>query len=330
MTQIRNRRLLRHRAAAVVVVVSALAVCLAACSGGASSDGADTERIDPDAETVDQALYDGLPDAIRDAGVVKVGGSFESLPLLNADPSDGSRPVGVGPELTALMEPIMGVDIEWENTAWPGQLPGLAAGSLDALMGQISVTADREREVADLVPFFLAATGIAYAGGNPDDFTQDLASLCGRRVATVSGSLYVGLLEGASEKYCESAGEDPIAISEYSTASAGAAALLSGQIDGYLEGAQSVRGIAAKSEGGMEWVELSHEQTKEWDPGLYGIAVDKSNPGLSAAFLGALRAIVEDGSYAKVLSKHDAGGALTLDQIKGNPLTGTPFGAKAD
>lgn len=333
MTSNRTRRRVRNRATTIAIGASALTLCLAACGGGDNGDDSDNGAgsVDPSAETVDQALYDGLPDSIRDSGVVKAGGAFESLPLLNADPSDGSQPIGVAPELTALMEPIIGVDIEWVNTAFPGQLPGLASGSLDILMGQISVTAEREQEIADFVPWFLAVTGIAYGEGNPTGVTEDLTSLCGMKVGTVSGSLYVALLEGASEKYCAANGEDAITVAEYPNAGAGSTALLSDQVDGYLEGAQSVRGIAAASDSRLESTQLNYEQTKEWDPGLYGIAVDKGEPGLTEAFLGAMQQIVEDGSYAEILEKYDVqGSVLTLDQIEGNPLTGTPFGEMAN
>jgi ABC-type amino acid transport substrate-binding protein len=289
----------------------------------ASAQSPTTEK-----ERADQALYAGLPDAIKTRGVIKVGAAFESLPQINANPDDARKPIGIAPDLAALLAPIMGVKIEWVNTAWPGQIPGVRAGSLDALMGQISVTAEREKTLFDFVPYFKASNGILVLSGNPSGIQADVSSLCGLKIGAPLGSLYGRTLDGISKKYCPATAKGPIQLAEFQTAAAGSTAVLSGQVQGYYDGSETVKGVARTSAGKLSSVGLNYDQTKEWDAGLYGIAVTKENSGLTRAFLGAMQKIAADGSYTKVLEKYgtsDSG--LKVTDIVVNPITKTPVGS---
>ena len=279
------------------------------------------------AQDMDKSLHDQLPDAIKSSGVVRMGGAFESLPQLNADPQDATKPVGIAPAITAALAPILGVKMEWVNTAWPGQIPGLQAGSLDTLMGQISVTEEREKGLMDFVPYYKDPAGALVPKGNPDHLTADVTTLCGLTVGAPTGSLEEKELQGISAKYCQPAKKPDIKISLFPSASAASVAVLSGQANLYFETYMTQRGISATSDGKLEAVEMDYNQTKEWDPGLRGIAVNKSNPGLTKALLGALQKAVADGSYKAALDKFDAGPcALPAGDIKINPLTGTAAG----
>jgi polar amino acid transport system substrate-binding protein len=277
---------------------------------------------------VDQKLHDSLPAKIKSAGVIRIGGAFQSPPHLNADPKEPTKPVGVAVDLTALMAPILGVKFEWVNTAWLGQIPGVQAGSLDALMGQISITAERERGLLDFVPFYKSPGGVAVPAGNPKNAQPDVVTLCGQRIGVTAGSIQVKMLAAVSERFCPSTGKGPINVVEFQTAAAAITALLSGQTDGYYDQSETVRGIARTSNGRLSPVTLNYEQTKEWWPGLLGIAVTKENTGLTNALLGAMQKIVADGSYAKVLEKYELTVELKPSDVVANPLTKTPIGSK--
>ncbi|MEI9430211.1 transporter substrate-binding domain-containing protein [Mesorhizobium sp. Cs1299R1N3] len=282
------------------------------------------------AEEADKALHDQLPDQIKSAGVIRMGGAYESLPHLNADPQDATKPVGIAPDIVSHLAPILGVKMDWVNTAWPGQIPGLRSGSLDVLMGQISVTPDREKALMDFVPYYKSTSGALVPAGNPNHVTSDVTSLCGLTIGAPAGSLMEKELTGISKKYCEPAGKGDIKMVFFPSASAASVSVLSGQSQAYYESYMTTRGIAKASDSRLEAVSMNYDQTKEWNPGLYGLAVTKDNPGLTKAILVAMQKIVADGSYKAALDKYDAGsGALSADEVKINPLTNTPVGEVA-
>ncbi|WEZ85361.1 transporter substrate-binding domain-containing protein (plasmid) [Rhizobium sp. 32-5/1] len=163
----------------------------------------------------DQAIHDALPESIKSAGVIRIGGAFESFPQLVADSMDATKPTGIAAELTAMLAPVLGVKFEWVNTPWPGQIPGLQSGSLDALMGQISVTGERERKMFDFVPYFQASAGIVLDASNPRKIGEDVKTLCGLKIGAPSGSLYGQTLLGISEKYCSKEAAGPITLAEF-------------------------------------------------------------------------------------------------------------------
>ena len=277
----------------------------------------------------DQAIHDTLPENIRSAGVIRIGGAFESFPQLVAHPNEATKPVGIAADLAALLAPVLGVKIEWVNTHWPGQIPGLQAGSLDALMGQISVTAERERKMLDFVPYFQASAGIVVPNENPRNIGEDVKTLCGLKIGAPSGSLYGQTLRGISEKYCTEETAGPITLAEFPSAPAASTAVLSGQIDGYLDSSVTCKGIASSSGARLSSISLLYNQTQEWDPGLYGIAFTKDNVDLTKAVLLAMKAISETGQYQQVLTKYNAGdSAVPADRMSINPLTHTPVGQK--
>lgn len=313
-----------------VGVIASLAVAVATGVTACSNDSGDSHASASRSDKFDQALHDKLPKEIRDSGKIVVGGAFESLPLLNANPADATKPVGVAPLLTKAMSEVLGVNMEFKNTAFPGQLPGLQSGTLDVLMGQISDTAVREKTIADMVPWYISHLGVALPADNPNHITSDLGSLCGLKTAIVAGAFFKPMLEGASHKYCTSQGKPAIKLAEFGDASGGFTSVRSGQNDLYFESALSTRDLAKDSGGALKAIEMDYEQTKEYDAGLYGIAVSKDNPGLTEAILGAFKAIEADGTVADALAKYDAKqGAVPKDEITINPLTKTPVGTSA-
>ena len=113
-----------RRVGVIASLVVAVATGLTACSSDSGKSDASGAR----SEKFDQALHDKLPKEIRDSGKIVVGGAFESLPLLNTNPADATKPVGVAPLLTKAMSEVLGVDMEFKNTAFPGQLPRSPVG----------------------------------------------------------------------------------------------------------------------------------------------------------------------------------------------------------
>ncbi|MDF0602449.1 transporter substrate-binding domain-containing protein [Psychromarinibacter sp. C21-152] len=294
------------------------------CAVGLLSAGA-IHAQDTPAQDVDTELRDLLPADIKEAGTIVASGAFDNPPAIFADVNDTSVAKGIAPDLSHAMGEILGVTFEWRNTQWPGQLPGLDAGTFDVVWGQISVTEQRERELIDLVPWYQSGIGFLVEEGNPSE-VSDWESLCGQIVGVSLGSIFVDVVKNASAKYC--ADSAAIRINEYQGNEE--PALRSGQVNAVMD-TYTVLTQMADAIPGVEAVELPQEQSFEFFPGLAGIGVSKEDPGLSKALAGALRSLHENGTWQAIAERYDAGADVPpLDLVKVNALTDTPVGEMAN
>jgi polar amino acid transport system substrate-binding protein len=274
----------------------------------------------------DQALHDMLPAAIKSAGVISFGGLWETPPVISVDLTRPGVPKGIAPDLAAGMGEVLGVTIKWLNLAWPAQLPGLQAGNVDVLFGQISDTVERERSVVDLIPFQKRGYGLLTAAGNPRKLAR-LTDLCGVTVGIPIGSNTGAIIKGVSGSQCVGAGKPAIEQREFNGATAMVQALRAGSIDTVFDSAPSVAAVAASDPAAYSFVALPAEFM---DSEYSAIAVAKDNTQLTVALAEALKKLIADGTYAAAYKGLVGMGqsALTPEQVIINPLTRTPVGKK--
>ncbi len=324
------RRLRRSPVTLGLALGAAVSLALVGCSANsappAESSAPSTGESAPAADGLfDQSLQDLLPDAIKKAGVISFGGLWETPPTLSVDAADPTKPAGIAPDTAALFGEILGVDIEWQNLAWPAQLPGLQAGSVDVLFGQVSITAEREQSIVDLVPFQTRDHGLLVAAGNPLKI-DSIASMCGMTIAVPIGSNQSAKVAEISQTECVDAGKPAVETSEYQGGAAAVAALRAGGVDAWFDVLPNVKATAASDTGTFAAVPVPQsEMPTEYS----GIAVSKENPGLAEAIAGALRILIENGMYDTIYESHGGTNQLSVDQVVINPITGTPAGEMA-
>lgn len=303
-----------------LALVSSAALLLGGCTAGgndAASENGETKV------SVDEELRAMLPERIQESGVVVIGGTFDNPPVLFASESDATKPAGVAYDLSLAVGELLGIEPEWRNTQWAGQLPGLDAGTLDIAWGQATVTEERELSLYDMIPFYLAPLAVLVAEGNPAGITS-FESMCGATIGGAIGAIqeyYVGL---ANEAFCVPQGKPEITYQSYNTAEE--VALASGSIDGVIDTWPVLVGAAAQLKG-VEAVRLT--DADEFDSGLAGIVFSKDQPELSQAFAAALQKLWDEGVYQQILDDHKVPDAvLERDQLVVNYLTGTPAGER--
>ena len=313
------------RARRTTLTLAGVAALALVATGCASSDGGQPDA--PGGEALfSQELHDLLPEAIQDAGVLSFGGLWETPPILSVDEADPTKPAGIAPELAAKLGEVLGVDVEWQNLAWPAQLPGLQSGSVDVLFGQVSVTEEREQSVVDLVPFQKRSYGLLVADGNPKKISR-LADLCDLTIAVPIGSNQSKRIAAINESDCVGAGKPAITMNEYQGASAAIQALRGGTVDAWIDTYPNIADVVSTQDDAFDGFALP---TDEVPTEYSGIAVSKDNPGLTEALAGAMRLLVENGAYAAAYDGVELGtDDFTIDEIVINPLTGTPAGEMA-
>ncbi|GID30347.1 transporter substrate-binding domain-containing protein [Paractinoplanes brasiliensis] len=299
----------------------ALTAIVAGCS--TPTDDVASPAAEAPSAAVDSSLAGELPDAIKSSKQISLGALWETPPVISVTTTNTSTPVGIAPDLAAAIAPVLGVKVVWKNMQWPAQLPGVQSGSVDALWGQVSATEEREKSVVDLVPFYKSTMALLMLGDKASGVTG-LAGMCGKKVGLPVGSIQSQTVKKVSAESCSA---DPIQLAEYSGATAAISAVRAGTVDAWMDSTTSQEATVKKSGSAFRVVEVP---TSEFAAQYTTIAIGKSQPGLTRAVLGAMKKIVADGTYDKIMAKYDmSSAAITSDELVANPVSKTAVGEKA-
>ena len=302
-------------AAATLTCALGVTACSSSSSTSASSGGASGGTA------VDQALRGELPSSVRSSNTLSLGALFQTPPYISADSTNPNTPVGSVPDLAAAVGKVLGVKIEWRNLQWPAQLPAVQAGSIDALWGQVTDTADREKSVVNLVPFQQTTASLLLSKKLAGS-VKSLADMCGKKVAVANGSVQAKYVATSSAASCPG---NAIKAVAYPDATSAITAVQGGTVDAWMN-ETSAQVLAAKKTG----LAIAAIPTSEAAVTYTAVAIGKSDTGTTSAVVGALKAVINDGTYAKIMDKWNLGPSkITADEVKANPLTGIKPGAQS-
>lgn len=272
-------------------------------------------------EAKSSELRDLLPESIQKSNVIKSGAMFAFPPTVMPG-EDGRTLAGTVPELADAVGKVLGVKFEWADMQWPAQLPGLQAGTVDVLWGQVSITPEREKSIVDLVPWTMSEEMMLIPADNPHGLTS-LENACGLRVATPVGSRQQKVVAEASDN-CTKQGKAAVKNPQYRDTKSAIAGLTAGNADAYVDTLATLGYAAKQSRNRFTTVPSGIEGS------FGGIAVAKQNTGLTQALQGALKKVIADGTYQKIMEKYGVeGGAIKGDDVEINPYTRTPVGQKS-
>ncbi|GAA2822253.1 ABC transporter substrate-binding protein [Kitasatospora paracochleata] len=268
-----------------------------------------------------EKLHDQLPDAIRKAGVIKVGGSFTAAPVIFRNP-DGKAD-GLDPDLAAALEKVLGVRLDFQDVGpFANVLPGLMDKKYDIAMSGITDTREREQGVdkdgkqvndgVDFVDYFMAGIGTVVRKGNPAKVSQ-IDDLCGHGVAVKKGTTHDDLAT-RQVKACEHVGKT-MKLIEADTDNAALDAVRAGQADAYITDYPKALYNAQTVDGGRTF-DIAGQQLQ---PRPFGIALRKSDRQLRDVLTRAVNTLVTDGTYDQILSKRQ----LTVGAIQNSVVNGS-------
>jgi polar amino acid transport system substrate-binding protein len=292
----------RSRRTLAGVAVLAAVVLTAGC-GTADPTPADAGPT----VALDEQLHAALPEDVREAGVLTVANDPSYPPASSFGP-DGRTVVGFEPDLGAALGELLGVEVEFRASAFDTLLDDLAAERFDLVMSAVTDTAERQQR-ADFVNYFRAGSSIVVPRGNPLG-VHDLAGLCGRTVAVEAGTVQVGLLERA-----QGACARRIDVREVPTNDDALLELRTGRADAVLADYPPAVFVTTDPRTQNSYQLVSDTQ---YEPGLYGIAVDRDRPGLRDVLARALQRLVDDGVYQELLDRWEVGhGAVDAVTVNG-------------
>jgi len=213
---------------------------------------------------------------------------------MSAFAPDGRTIIGTEPDLGAEMGRVLGVRLKFSNAGFSTLLTSVSAGDLDLAMSAMTDTPERAKS-ADFVNYFRAGTSIVVQRGNPAGVTE-LNDLCGKVVAVESGTVQVDLL-ARTQKNC---GSTRIIVKTYPTNSDALVQLRTGRAVAVLNDLPPAVFLVNDARTKARYQLAS---TSQYEPGLYGIVVAKTQHGLRDAVQGALKVLLRNGVYTKVLAR---------------------------
>jgi polar amino acid transport system substrate-binding protein len=267
---------------------AAIAVALAGC-GGSDSSSSGAGATTASSATADPQVAALVPAELR--GKTLVVAAEAAYPPDEYFDEDGKTIIGMGPDLIKALGGVMGLDVRVQNASFDGILPGLASGKYDIGMSSFTDTKEREGTV-DFVTYFSAGTSFfVKADGGPAIETLD--DICGRTVAVDKGAVQVDDAQAQSDK-CKAAGKPAVKLSIFPDQDAANLAVSSGRSEvGMVDSPVAV--FQVRQTGGA--LKLSGQP---YGTAPYGIALPKGSP-LARPLLAALKALMADGTYARIL-----------------------------
>ena len=270
----------------------ALLAGLSACSDQVKTSDAGTARQAP---AMDPVLHRALPPSVLASGILRVATDASYAPA-SSFAKDGRTIIGFEPDLGADLGAVLGVKVVFTNKPFSA-LPGLlTTGATDLVMSAMTDTVKREK-VIDFVDYFSAGTSLLVQRGNPHAIS-DLLSLCGQKVAAEAGTTQEDLLK-RSESQCPG---NPIHVALKPTNDDAILQLRTGQAAALLMDFPPAKVLTTDPRTHGLYQLASDVQ---YEPGLYGIGIAKSNPMLRDIVRTALSQLITSGDYTAVLKNWD-------------------------
>lgn len=280
------------------VLASAAAVALVSCSAGGGIDAGGSSSS-PEATTgtvnTDAPVYDQLPKAIQDAGVITIAG--DTHPPYRTLQESGEI-TGIDPDIQKALSEQLGVPFTIKTASGlDAMLTGMLSSRYDAFNGPVRTTPEREKDF-DAVVWMTTRTSYLYLAENKGDLGSP-EDICGARVAGVTGSVTESQLKHYTEWCSDHSLEAPQFLGLEDT-NATILAVRSDRADYVGTTQTSALDIQSKDEGVFDFVVQSDEQGAGEDQ--LAMFLPKDNE-LAPAMLTAFEGIFENGKYEKVMSK---------------------------
>ncbi|MEY9925483.1 polar amino acid transport system substrate-binding protein [Catenulispora sp. GP43] len=283
--------------AAGIALVLTAAGCGSGSKPGSSSTGSSGSTASSSGSgAVDSAAAALVPAAIKSKGVITIA-TDPSYPPNESKDQNGNI-VGWDVDMGNAIAAKLGLKANFTEVTFDDIVTGISTNKYDA--GMSSITDNKTREgVDDFVTYFNAGTKLMVPKGNPKNLTDNSPtdlSLCGLTIGVEKGTIQENPDIPTRNKACEAAGKPDIKTLSQDTQDQINESLSSGRCDAVLADSPVVD-YYAKSGNFQAVGDL-------YSGAPYGIAIAKSNSGLSQAFLAALKDLVADGTYHQLTTKY--------------------------
>ncbi len=210
-------------------------------------------------------------------GVFTVGSDTTWPPM---EYVEGDQIVGFDVDLTKAIAEKLGLELDYQSTPWDGIIPALVAHKFDMVISSMTITDERKKEVNFSDPYFNTGQAAVVKEGSDIDAIEKMdGKTVGIQIGTTA-ELVVKDIKGLTTKTYDDilmAFED----------------LKAGRIDAVMADSYLGYSYAKKNEG---YIVGFVAETGE----KLGMAFAKESPNLLTAVNGALKTLIEDGTYNSI------------------------------
>lgn len=253
-----------------------------------------------------------LPEQVQNRGRLIVGSDIAYAPMeFFKEGTEEAQGVDVDVCGAIAAKFGQGFRCAFRNAVFDTLITGVKAGRFDMIMSSMTDNVERQKEV-DFVDYFSAGSSILVEKGNPERITS-LSDLCGKTVALQRGTTNEELATEQS-RTCTSQGRPAITVLPFDTDPEAQQQVKVGRAVADIADFP-VAAYSARTSGNGNDFEVAGEQI---DAAPYGIAIAKNKTALRDAVQEALRGIIADGTYDRILDKWGVSpGALKTAAING-------------
>ena len=308
----------RNRSLMTAAVI-AIALTLTACGGissGASDEAAGAQggfadiaaALEPDA-----AAMELLPGDIKEAGVITMAADLH-YPPTSFLAQDNKTPIGYNVDIATLLGKTLGLEVEVKNVTWDNVIPGIASGRYDFTATNMTPTPER-LEVLDMVTYWAAGSSLIVETGNPLGLSLADESICGKKIAVMTGSSqqqdYLPLIS----EDCEAAGQEPVDGVVLGNVEGALTQLVAKRIDGVFSDTSQLAWAAKQQPQSFEL--LSPQYQKEEGDDIVALGLKKDSP-LTPALHAAMQSLMDSPAYQATLDRWGLGaGAISTSESLG-------------
>ncbi|WP_423822144.1 ABC transporter substrate-binding protein [Salinisphaera sp. SPP-AMP-43] len=186
-----------------------------------------------------------------DNGKKYVVATSADFPPLSYRSSDSNQIVGFEIDMIKALSKHGSWSYDLKTSNFNGLLPSLKSGRVDMVVSDIYNTAERRKSV-DFVNYLKNGFAIMVTKRNADAI-GGYEDLCGKRVGVLTGSApELDAIKKASQKHCESQGQDAIQLKSYPAVAQEIPQLANGRLAGIFETLTSLAYAQKQKEGQFE------------------------------------------------------------------------------
>jgi polar amino acid transport system substrate-binding protein len=197
-------------------------------------------------------------------------------------------------DMVGLLSKKLGVATSPMNMEFKGLIVALQGGRLDIINSAMYINEQRASQV-DFIPYIRLGSLIIVQAANPSKITGRDDSLCGKTVAVTLGGIQETYARD-DDKRCRERGLAGITVMTMPTAQDSALTVRQGRADAFYNSTPGAVELMDKVPGVYAVAGSEFETTTR-----IGMAVRKGDTAMKSAIEAALKEIVADGSYKKLI-----------------------------
>jgi len=236
-----------------------------------------------------------LPAAIKAKGEITVALVANYPPLEMKDPKTGQL-VGLDIELGEALGQKLGVKIKWEETSFVQFMPSLTTGRADMVISGFGDLPARQ-ETVTFVDYLRSGLQLFTQHARAAEFPT-AQSLCGKTVGASRRTSYPAEITEWSNANCVAQGLPAINITGTEGSADARTQLRQGRIDAAGQGDETLPYLMELDPDTLALVGTPIRHT------LMGIAMPKEQTELHQAVAQAMRELLADGTYQRLLEKY--------------------------